>query len=320
MVDNVEKIDVYGHLDVTVPEAVYEAGKVSTVTILLRNPFNEPVEIIEIQGPRSSHLSEVVRDTRVSSTDRSSTSRQVRRKPNWTQSFLGSLSKVLITEVSFGGLSVEFPRSRSVLNIDAKPNSETDIDTDLTKYEQVNISVDEGAKVRFLPQKDIVNPEDKKEKKIITIEPHCEAVAYLEISTVGWLFFTPTRRSLNTLIKYRVNDKEKTQVVASEFDVRPPLLSMVIGSVLGSILGTLAKVLNKAQTLEWQPLIVSLGAAIVMSLIATIALSRKTGTQGFITVEDFFGGFVVGALIGYGGSAYFERAIIPATPSPSPSS
>lgn len=48
-----------------------------------------------------------------------------------------------------------------------------------------------------------------------------------------------------------------------------------------------------------------------MSLIAAIALSRKTGTQGFITVEDFFGGFVVGALIGYGGSEYFEKAITP---------
>ena len=311
---NAEKIDVYGHLDVTVPEAVYEAGKVSTVTVLLRNPFNEPVEIIEIQGPRSSHLSEVVRDARVLSTGTSTTSKQVRRKSSLVKSLLGSLSKVLITEVSFGGLSVEFPKSRSVLNINAKSDSETDIDTDLTKYEQVNISVDKGAKVRFLPQKDVVNSE---ERKTITIEPHCETLAYLEISTVGWLFFTPTRRSLNTLIKYRVNNKEKTQIVASEFDVRPPLLSMVIGSVLGSILGTLAKVLNKAQALEWQPLTVSLGAATVMSLIATIALSRKTGTQGFITVEDFFGGFVVGALIGYGGSAYFERAIIPSAPSPS---
>ena len=158
---------------------------------------------------------------------------------------------------------------------------------------------------------------NSEERKTITIEPHCETLAYLEISTVGWLFFTPTRRSLNTLIKYRVNNKEKTQIVASEFDVRPPLLSMIIGSILGSILGTLAKVLNKAQALEWQPLTVSLGAATVMSLIATIALSRKTGTQGFITVEDFFGGFVVGALIGYGGSAYFERTIIPSAPSPS---
>jgi hypothetical protein len=314
MDDSAGKLDVYGRLDVTVPEAVYEAGKVSTVTILLRNPFNEPVEILEIQGPRSSHLSEVVRDVRASPRDKISTSKQAKKKPNWFRYFLGSLSRILVTEVSVGGFSVEFPRSRSVLNIDAKSNSETNIDTDLSNYEEVNISVDEGAKVRFLPQVGLANPE---EKKVITIEPHCEAVAYFEISTVGWLFFTPTRRSLNTLIKYRVNDREKTQVVTSEFDVRPPLLSMVIGAVLGSILGTLAKVLNKAQTLEWQPIIVSLGAATVMSLIATIALSRKTGTQGFITVEDFFGGFVVGALIGYGGSAYFERAIIPSPTNPS---
>jgi hypothetical protein len=314
MEDNTGKVDVYGRLDVTVPEAVYEAGRVSTVTILLRNPFNEPVEILEIQGPRSSHLSEVVRDVRASSRDNISTSKQAKRKSSWVRSFLGSLSRVLVTEVSVGGFSVEFPRLRSVLNISAKPNSETDIDTDLSNYEEVNISVDEGARVRFLPQVGLANSE---EKKAITIEPHCEAVAYFEISTVGWLFFTPTRRSLNTLIKYRVNKKEKTQVVTSEFDVRPPLLSMVIGAILGSILGTLAKVLNKAQILEWQPIIVSLGAATVMSLIATIALSRKTGTQGFITVEDFFGGFVVGALIGYGGSAYFERAIIPSTPNPS---
>ena len=48
-----------------------------------------------------------------------------------------------------------------------------------------------------------------------------------------------------------------------------------------------------------------------MSLIAAIALSRKIGTQGFITVEVFFGAFVIGALIGYGGSEYFERAILP---------
>ena len=27
--------------------------------------------------------------------------------------------------------------------------------------------------------------------------------------------------------------------------------------------------------------------------------------------EDFFGGFVVGALIGYGGPEYFEKAITP---------
>lgn len=50
-----------------------------------------------------------------------------------------------------------------------------------------------------------------------------------------------------------------------------------------------------------------------MSMIATVSLSRKGATQGFITVEDFFGGFVLGSLIGYGGASYFEHNIL--TPS-----
>jgi hypothetical protein len=71
------------------------------------------------------------------------------------------------------------------------------------------------------------------------------------------------------------------------------------------------EVSSAAASVDWQPMAVSIGASVVMSLIAAIVLSRKTGTQGFITVEDFFGGFVIGAPIGYGGSQYFEKAVVP---------
>lgn len=303
-----QEIDVYGRLDVTVPEAVYEAGKISTVTILLRNPFDQPVEILEIQGPRSSHVREVSKGYRISENEKISVSPQSRRKLSWFQLLLQRIAKISITEVAFSGIRAEFPATSQELNINAHPNSEIEIDTNLGEYDSVNINLQDGAKLRFTPH---IQDKVSDEKTTMVIEPHCEAVAYFQISTEGWLFFTPTRRSLSSLVRYRVNGREKTQVVGSEFDIRPPLLSMIIGSVVGSLLGTLAKVFNSTQVLEWQPLIVSLGASVVMSLIATIALSRKTGTQGFITVEDFFGGFVIGALIGYGGSTYFERALIP---------
>jgi hypothetical protein len=116
---------------------------------------------------------------------------------------------------------------------------------------------------------------------------------------------------LSTQINYRIKGNERTQVISSGFDIKPPLKSMIIGSIIGAFLGTLAKTLNSVQLPSYNIIAVSIGASIVMSLIATIALARKTGTQGFITVEDFFGSFVVGALIGYGGSEYFEKAIIP---------
>ena len=308
-----EVIDIYGRLDVTVPEAVYEAGRVSTVAILLRNPFNKPVEILEVQGPRSSHLSEVIKGIQSDKVNEDSNEKNGRAATSWFNSFLNLLTaKIKVTEVRFGAITAEFPTSASnkQLNIRASGKSNIEIDTELDEYDEVNVRVADEATVKFSPK---IRSLAIDERKSITIEPHCEAVAYFQITTVGWPFFTPTRKSLYTLVKYRVDGKEKTQVVTSEFDVRPPLLSMVIGSLFGSLLGTTAKVLNSSQTLEWQPILVSIGSSAVMSLIATIALSRKTGTQGFITVEDFFGGFVVGALIGYGGSTYFEKALIPKT-------
>ena len=308
-----EVIDIYCLLDVTVPEAVYEAGRVSTVAILLRNPFNKPVEILEVQGPRSSHLSEVIKGIQSDKVNEDSNEKNGRAATSWFNSFLNLLTaKIKVTEVRFGAITAEFPTSASnkQLNIRASGKSNIEIDTELDEYDEVNVRVADEATVKFSPK---IRSLAIDERKSITIEPHCEAVAYFQITTVGWLFFTPTRKSLYTLVKYRVDGKEKTQVVTSEFDVRPPLLSMVIGSLFGSLLGTTAKVLNSSQTLEWQPILVSIGSSAVMSLIATIALSRKTGTQGFITVEDFFGGFVVGALIGYGGSTYFEKALIPKT-------
>lgn len=306
MSNGIETNEIYGRLDVSVPEAVYEAGKVSVVTILIRNSFDKAVEILEIQGPRSSHVREVGRFT-----NKNRNSQRSREKSNWFISLFKNLSNLSITEIKFSGIRAEFPTSDQTLNINAEPNSEVEIAANLSEYTTVNINLEKEAKLQYLAQKDDINKASTEEKKSITVEPHCEAVAYFQISTDGWLFFTPTRRSLSTLVTYAVNGKKKTQVVTSEFDVRPPLLSMVVGTISGALLGTLAKVLNAGVLSNWQDILVAIGASVVMSLIATLALSRKTGTQGFITVEDFFGGFVIGALIGYGGSSYFEKAIIP---------
>ncbi len=303
----------YGRLDVTIPDATYEAGKISTVRILLRNPFDEPVEILEIKGPRSSHIQEAQREymeltenQNLKKIGESGVHKTVSKR--LSDRILSSLSAVSFSGISVGGIEVEFPRSRKTLNIKAAPRSTIDVDTDISQYESINVQADEEAQVKFSPQ---AAERKAYENQVITIQPHCEAVAYFQVSTSGWLFFTPTRQTLSTQISYRIKGNERTQVVSSGFDIKPPLKSMIVGSMIGAFLGTLAKTLNSAQFPSYKIIAVSIGASIVMSLIATIALARKTGTQGFITVEDFFGSFVVGALIGYGGSEYFEKAIIP---------
>jgi hypothetical protein len=147
------------------------------------------------------------------------------------------------------------------------------------------------------------------------VEPHCEIVAYFQIQTNGWLLFKPARMDLNTQICYTVNGQLRTQVSSCCLDVKPPLKSIVIGSLLGAALGSLARSLQPLAAepnpaWKWGPFAVGTGSAMVLSVMATVALSRRTGAQGFITVEDFFGGFVVGTLIGYQGQSYFDNTVM----------
>jgi H+/Cl- antiporter ClcA len=110
-----------------------------------------------------------------------------------------------------------------------------------------------------------------------------------------------------------------TQVVTSGLDVRPPLRSVVIGSILGALLGAVARFTQQISQASGDVFkfaidhasveIVQLLGAAIMGTIAAVALSRKSGAQSFITVEDFFGGFVIGVLIGYQGASYFDTIV-----------
>lgn len=301
---NEDNYKSFGKLDIAIPDDAYEAGSISTVRILIRNPFDTSVDIIDIIGPKSSNLQEADKIDAFNYSENNS--------KNFLKSFFNNLwgffSGIAVSSITYGGIEIDLPKKKNELNILAEPESTIEIDTDLSSFDTVNIKAETKSQVNFKPQaeKNKIHAD-----QVITIEPHCEAVAYFQITTSGWLFFTPSRQELSTQIRYKIDGQEKTQVVSSGFDIKPPLRSMIVGSILGAFLGNLAKNLNNAELPSIKIMAVSIGASIVMSLIATIALARKTGTQGFITVEDFFGGFVIGALIGYGGTEYFEKSVLP---------
>jgi hypothetical protein len=300
-----------GKLDVSIPEDGYEAGRVGTVRILIRNPFDVPVEIVDIQRPRSSHLCDEP-SGRLHPNGIQLNNAESEQGGLWS-SFLKSLSgatEVAVSGVSFAGLKAEFETNTPTLNINAEKGSKLKIDRELAGYHNVNIRAAEGSEVEILGKE----PEPTLAIKQ-RVEPHCEIVAYFQIQTNGWLLFKPARMDLNTQICYTVNGQLRTQVTSCCLDVTPPLKSIVVGSLLGAALGSLARSLQPLAaginpTWNWEQFAVGTGSAMVLSLIATVALSRRTGAQGFITVEDFFGGFVVGTLIGYQGQSYFDNTVM----------
>jgi nitrate/nitrite transporter NarK len=53
--------------------------------------------------------------------------------------------------------------------------------------------------------------------------------------------------------------------------------------------------------------VITLVTAIILSIIAIIFTARKSETQSFVSIEDFWGGLLIGFLIGYTGTSFFDN-------------
>ena len=241
--------DARGKLQITISDEGFEAGHLNTVSIVVSNPFDVPVEILDIEAPKSSHLGrlthggatkETIRETRSSDQSPSSTvivtegNQPVRGRwwKEFRQALVSGIGDVALGSVSLGGMSIKVAeRLESRFDLRAQENSTVEIDHSLADYDRVSVDVEKGATVKLHGAQEqqakaaIAAAEAAARDKARTVlEPHCEIVAYLPLVTRNWLFFKPLRMNLTYLIKYRVmNDSTRilTQVVTSGLDVRP---------------------------------------------------------------------------------------------------
>ena len=296
-----------GRVDILIDDETYEAGSGNIIVITLRNPFDVPISVIELKDPKSTTIrtnkpiSDVVSQSRKQFFD-------------GLGGLFNGFSSAITASIGFGGIKAQFGTLDRTLKVNSSGNAKLDISQVISQFDNVVINTTGDATL-------VASTPPDGEAVVRVIQPHCETNAFLTIDTKGWLFAKPNRLRLKSELRFRIDDNptEYTQVVPLNFDVRPPLRAVVIGAISGALLGGIARFVNdglaaksNVLTLTLQDCIlqlIKLGGAAIMAIIATIALSRKTGAQGFITVEDFFGGFVVGVLVAYQGPAYFERIL-----------
>jgi len=298
-----ETTKVKGLLSVEVKSPPIVAGTIATVSLIVRNPFSEKVVIESIQAPTSAPLlpSQAVR--LADSAGESNVERSL------IQRLLTGFSNFRVTEISFGSLTAEFPAPRgSNFHINMEPKSKLTLKTPFKPNDNVHINSAEGAEVVFdNPNVEMDGISEERE-----IPPHQEDLASFELQTAHWLFVKPKVLDLYALIKFRVGDEPRSQVVPVTVSVQPPVKSIVLGAVSGGILGWLARQLNNgilSPDFSVAAAVVSALGIIVMAMILAIVLSRQESTKGFVTLEDFYGAFVVGAILGYTGTEYFETSL-----------
>ncbi|WP_432927377.1 hypothetical protein ACQPZZ_38790 [Microbispora sp. CA-135349] len=159
------------------------------------------------------------------------------------------------------------------------------------------------------------------------LEPGCTDVWTIRLGSNRSPFFTPARYRLQLTVIYclgapdqepealRAASDERiySNTVAVTVPIKTALWSVILGGVLGGTAGSIGRSLQEAKTID-ALLADNLGAcigslllAIILSGAGIIFAARKSEAQSFVTVEDFWGGLLVGFLIGYSGTAAFAK-------------
>jgi hypothetical protein len=149
--------------------------------------------------------------------------------------------------------------------------------------------------------------------------PGSTAVYTVILNVKRSLVFTPTKYRLQFYVNYSFvppipeqsnqslqSDSVCTNTIAHTLSIRPSVYSVIIGSTFGAAIGATARLLQATTVLSLPSIVVSLILSIILGGVAIIFMARKSDTQSFVSVEDFWGGILIGFLVGYTGVSFFE--------------
>ncbi len=147
----------------------------------------------------------------------------------------------------------------------------------------------------------------------LQLGPGDTLVHMFTIHTSHWFFSSTEEREVQLVVSYVVADIQRRQAETIKFTTRTRVISPILGSIVGGFLGCACKTfvanqgtVNASWDLGWQSIV-----SIVFAIVATLMVTRRLGTQSVFTVEDVYGGFFLGFLVGYLGRDFFE-SLIPA--------
>lgn len=160
------------------------------------------------------------------------------------------------------------------------------------------------------------------------LQPGCTTVYTAVLDVNRPFLFTPSQYRLQFNVQYSFNKKPEvtsgkdinedrifSNTVSHELAIRPSVGSMIFGGAVGGAIGSVSRVLqvnpaNEIQQfkgIDYYTSGVSVLLAVILSCIAIIFMARKSDAQSFISVEDFWGGLLIGFLVGYTGTSFFQE-------------
>lgn len=143
----------------------------------------------------------------------------------------------------------------------------------------------------------------------IRLQPGDSVVRQFVLRTRSKLLFRPLVHTFQIQVNYSVDGVDHTGTTPFQLTIQAALESISWGSVAGAFLGGTLKSLTRANQPplggEWLVgALQGVSVAVLASIAVIIAFARKSSAQPIVSVEDFWGGFVIGFSVGFFG---FDR-------------
>jgi hypothetical protein len=181
------------------------------------------------------------------------------------------------------------------------------------------ISVLEIASAEPNPQ--VVGREIKLQSSLppgVSLQPGSTDVYKAVLRARSHIFFAPSNYRLQFNVNFSFDepgDKStniSTNTIAHEISIRASVWSLICGAIAGGFSGSLVRLFqsNPDFNIDRSHIpagIASVFVSMILSMVAVIFVARKSEAQSFVSVEDFWGAFLIGFFVGYTGTSFFDE-------------
>lgn len=150
----------------------------------------------------------------------------------------------------------------------------------------------------------------------VILQPGNSTVQVFTIRTKKALLFIPSNYVLHIEMQYEADGLINQDITEYTLSIGSSLISIITGSIIGSLMGyivkdifnenLLFKINNFSSALSY---VLILFANIILGIITVIIFSRKKDIQPILAIEDFWGGILLGFIVGYTGKSFLEKLL-----------
>lgn len=300
-------------LSVTTSSPQVMAGTDFSIFVLIQNPFDVPITIYQVQ----THIP-------VELIDVNGLRLQLAKREKERQQHNGSIGVLSWAKDKLVGQSIHSGIAIAV-GTDFNPEAEVErhlVNMTATIERMGDNSSMVGMQLNF-PENPTSEELDKIFRRIdnykkglipVTLQPGDSVVKQFVLRTRNWLLFTPLTHSFQIQVDYSSDGIDHADTIAYQQSIRATMGAIAIGAVIGAIMGTLLKSLTTPTPSELGRALRIMAASIVASIAVVIAFARKSNAQPIVSVEDFWGGALIGFSVGFFGFEQFFGLFSQRTP------